>query len=349
MTNENYINHIALVIDASSSMLYNGHSAEVVQVADNLISHLAMRSKELDQETRITVYNFADNVTCMIYDKDVLRLPSIKDLYRASGNTALIDATNKSLDDLEKTAQLYGDHAFLVYVLTDGEENASNAGQRRQLTRQEYQRLPGLLKQRLDKLPENWTVAAFVPNQHGVFEAKRFGFPADNISVWDPSDNKGMAEVGRVIRETTDSYFAGRAKGVRGTRTLFSTSVDALNKETVKDANLKPLAKGSYDVLKVNADATIRDFVESQGQTWVKGNAYYQLTKTETIQGYKGIAIRNKKSGRFYTGAQVRDLLGLSDNDERVKPDKNPEYEVFVQSTSVNRRLLAGTKVLWLL
>jgi hypothetical protein len=31
----------------------------------------------------------------------------------------------KSLDDLEQTATLYGDHAFLAFVLTDGQENSS--------------------------------------------------------------------------------------------------------------------------------------------------------------------------------------------------------------------------------
>jgi hypothetical protein len=30
----------------------------------------------------------------------------------------------------------------------------------------------------------------------------------------------------------------------------------------------------------------------------------------------------------------------------RVKPNLNPEYDVFIQSTSVNRKLLANTDVL---
>lgn len=340
---ENYINHIALVLDASSSMSYNGHSEDAVKVADNLIGHLAMRSKELDQETRITVYMFADQVTCLIYDKDVLRLPSIKDLYRAYGNTALIDATNKSLDDLEQTAQLYGDHAFSVFVLTDGEENASHG---RNTHRVGAGPLSAALRSRLDSLPDNWTVAAFVPDQLGVSEAKRFGFPAGNISVWDTKTRKGMAEVGAVLRETTDVYMQNRAKGVRGSRTLFSTSVDTLNKATVKDAHLKTVNKNSYQLFDISADATIRDFVDNNGLTFEKGKCFYQLVKSEKIQGYKAIYIRNKKSNTFHTGAEVRTLLGLSDNDETVKPDRNPLYDVFVQSTSVNRRLKAGSKLL---
>jgi len=34
--------------------------------------------------------------------------------------------------------------------------------------------------------------------------------------------------------------------------------------------------------------------------------------------------------------------------DVRVRPDYNPLYDVFVQSTSTNRKLLRGTKLLLL-
>jgi hypothetical protein len=130
---ENIINHIVLVLDASLSM--DSVSEQLVKVADNQIKYLAQRSKELDQETRITVYTFnttgyysgfnKQRIECLIYDKDVLRVPSIASLYKADGATPLIDATILALDDLAMTPEKYGDHSFLVYVLTDGQENAS--------------------------------------------------------------------------------------------------------------------------------------------------------------------------------------------------------------------------------
>lgn len=306
-------------------------SNELIKVADNQIAYLAQRSQELNQETRITVYMFADTVKCVVWDKDVLRLPSIREFYRAYGNTALIDATIKSKLDLALTPQMYGDHAFLTYVLTDGEENRSRNSAM-------------VLASDLKRLPENCTIAVLVPNQNSVFWAKKAGFPADNIAVWDASTVKGVTEVGEVIRKTTDSFMVGRASGVRGTRSLFSTSIDALNRQSVKEASLKPIPKANYTLFDVKSDATIRDFVEAQGIPFQKGSVFYQLTKTEMIQSYKTIMVRNRKSNRFYTGSQVRDLLGLPDNDVKVKPDVNPEYEVYVQSTSVNRRLVAKTK-----
>jgi Mg-chelatase subunit ChlD len=51
---QNYINHIVMVLDMSGSM--SPHARELIKVADGQIAHLARRSQELDQETRITVY-----------------------------------------------------------------------------------------------------------------------------------------------------------------------------------------------------------------------------------------------------------------------------------------------------
>lgn len=328
---QNYINHVVLVLDASSSM--ERHKRELIRVADSQVKYLAQRSTEVDQETRVSIYSFNDTVQCLIYDKDVLRLPSISSLYRPNGMTALIDATLKSLDDLDQTATLYGDHAFLAFVLTDGMENRSR-------------NRPATLVDRLKCLPGNWTVACLVPDQRSVFETKGFGFPPENIAVWDPASAAGVAEVGKTIRQATDNFMEARSRGVRGTRSLFSTGLDAVNKATVR-SNLSALQSGSYDIIPVHKDSAIKEYVMSRGLRYTIGKGFYQLTKTETIQPRKQIAIREKSTGLVYSGATARDLLGLPrDIDVRVKPDVNPEYDVFVQSTSVNRKLLRNTDLL---
>lgn len=328
---QNYINHVVLVLDASYSM--NPHRREVVKVADGQVQYLARRSQELDQETRVSIYSFSDYVECLIYDKDVLRLPSISSLYKTLNRTALIDATLKSLDDLSKTATLYGDHAFLAFVLTDGMENASR-------------NRPRTLVEHLRNLPDNWTVACLVPDQRSVFEAKSFGFSPENIAVWNAETAAGVIEVGETIRAATDGFMMARSQGLRGTRSLFSTGLDAVNSSTVR-SSLTPLPNGQYTVLPVQWDAPIRDYVQRHGLNYTLGKGYYQLTKTETIQAQKHIMIREKKTGKVYTGDAARDLLGLPRGVAvRVKPDTNPEYDVFVQSTSVNRKVLGNTDLI---
>src|SRR5579872_7235660 len=225
MNTQGYINHIVMVLDMSSSM--TRHTRNLIAVADGQVKHLARRSQELDQETRVTIYVFNNNVQCIVYDKDVLRLPSIASFYKPTGSTALIDATMLALDDLALTPEKYGDHAFLVYVLPDGEENVSRRHTGRDLQR------------RIESLPSHWTVASIVPDMNGKFEAKRVGFPNDNIAVWNPESASGVAEVGETIRQATESFMTGRASGLRGTKSLFA-GADALNTQTVAAAGLTP-------------------------------------------------------------------------------------------------------------
>lgn len=334
MKPDNIINHIALVIDASSSMSPIANS--LIQVADAQIKHLAQRSQEMKQETRISIWTFSSNTNCVVWDMDVLRLPSIADYYKPYGQTALIDATLKSISDLSETPERYGDHSFLVYVLTDGQENDSIAH-------------PIALASKIGNLPGHWTLAALVPNTRAKHEAKQFGFPPGNIEIWDTTSKEGVTEVGERIRTATDSYMKGRASGIRSTTGLFSTSTDTVNAQTIKQAKLKPLAPGRYKLVPVPSDVEIRQFTMDCGFQYIVGQGFYELNKTETIQPQKVIAIVERgPKGKVYVGPDARNMIGLPDAEVRVKPDFNSDYAVYVQSTSVNRKLKAGTKYLYL-
>ena len=333
---QNYINHVVLVLDASMSM--GGRRSDLIRVADSQIKYLARRSQELDQETRVTVYQFSDanKIDCLVYDKDVLRLPSIAKLYKIGGMTALVDATLKSMDELAETPQRYGDHSFLIFVLTDGQENVSRNSS-------------GTLMGKMNRLPENWTVAVLVPDQLSKREAQAFGFPRDNIAIWDPEGASGVEEAGETIRRATDSFMDGRTRGIRGSRSIFSTGSDVVNDATVK-SSLTPLNGSEYDIIRVHEDgAEIKRFIESRGLDYKIGACFYQLVRTdrkasEKVQPQKQILVREKATGKLYSGSAARSLLGLPDNVEvRVKPGENDQYDIFIQSTSVNRRVVLGT------
>lgn len=335
-----YINHVVFVLDASGSM--SNKRSKLVQVVDNQIQQLAQQSKDFNQETRVTVYSFDDDVKCLFFDTDVLRLPSIAKHYEINGMTALIDATLYSQEDLRKTATMYGDHAFLTYVLTDGYENAST-------------RPSSELSTWMSNLAENETVAVFVPDRNGVVAVRQLGFQPDNIAVWDATSIRGVEQVGATMTQATQSYYTMRSKGVRSTSTLFAGGVEQVNTKTVKVAGLVPLQPVQYAVYPVRPIHTgeippIRTFVELMtGRKYRTGEAFYQLTKSELIQGTKTVAVRRKsgpKTGEIYVGANARSLLGLPDEARRVRPAGNPDFDVFVQSTSVNRKLVAGTDLL---
>jgi hypothetical protein len=128
-------------------------------------------STELDQETRVSIYLFDDTIKCIVFDMDVMRVKSLAGLYNIGGQTALMDATGLAIEEAKHIPELHSDHAFLVYVLTDGMENAS-----RRYTGQDIAKL-------INGLPDHWTVVAQVPDASGVHEAKKFGFPAGNIQI----------------------------------------------------------------------------------------------------------------------------------------------------------------------
>lgn len=330
---KNHINHVVFVLDASASM--RGISGALIKAADAEIAHLAKRSKEMDQETRVTVYVFSDanDVRCVIYDMDVLRLPSIRDLYRMGIRTALVDASLLAINDLAMTPEKYGDHAFLIYVMTDGQENDSDA---------HYT----TLRDRIKALPDHWSLGVLVPDERGEIEAARYGFPPNNIAIWDATTERGVEESMSVIRAATENFMEGRSKGIRGTRNIFSSGADAVNAQSIRETGLVPLRASAYRMFNVSVTGPIQQYVETQGLPYRRGTAYYQLTKTETIQPQKALAVVHKVTGEVYSGPQVRDLVGLRPEHVRVTPSFNPDYDIYVQSTSNNRKLLAGTKLL---
>lgn len=328
------INHVALVLDGSWSM--NGHKDKLIEVSDEQIRHLARKSEELSQETRVSIYVFGDTVSCLIYDMDVMRLPSIKDLYAIKGNTALVDATFKSQEDLAQTAQLYGDHAFLTFVLTDGMENVSRFHKWTEM------------KPMLSQLQENWSIGFLVPSKRGLEYMRNMDVSADWCAIWDTDSALGVVDAAATIRTATDNFMVGRSKGVRGSRNVFSTGTDAVNRTTVTQS-LTPLRSNQYSMYTTgNSRIRVDEFVPRVlGVPYVKGNLYYQLTKTENIQASKRILVFDKRSKKVYGGSEGRHLIGLPDGvTVRVKPDQNPDYEIYVQSTSFNRVLVPSTKVI---
>lgn len=307
-------------------------STKVVNFFDTEVKNLATRSKELNQETRVSVYLFNNSVSCLIYDMDVMRLPSLNGYYKADGMTALIDGVETAINDSLKVPQLYGDHSYLYYVVTDGANNINN-GKAAQLNKQ------------ILGLAENFTLAIFVPNQTAVHEAKKFGFPAANISVWDTTE-RGLSETGTVIRSATDTYMVNRSKGIRGTKALFNLDASALNTRNVQQ-NLTELPPTSYKIFPIGKAMAIKDFVESwTTQPYRIGSAYYLITKPEKIQASKSIIVQNKLNGRLYSGNDARTLLGLPNYEVKVEPIDHGNYNIFVQSSSVNRKLVPGTNLI---
>lgn len=358
---EHRVTHVGVVIDESTSM--RRHRTNLLKAYKALVERLARRSKELNEEVRLSVWTFTgayegwgssdkgikaeDAVQNIVWDIDVLRLPDISDSYVPHGNTALIDGAYQAIVDLEEVAVKYGDHSFVILVLTDGEENRS-------LTDKDT------LREKIEGLPENWTLAALVPDKNGISEAVSFGFPRGNVDRWDTESAEGAIEVGERFADAADSFLTTRSQtGLRGTNTLFA-DVTKVNAATV-EANLKPADPASYimhyippvtspfpKALKYRKKYRLDDYVTNVlGLRFVVGRNYYELIKSEEVQPNKDIAVMNRKTEKVYIGREARGLLGLSnDGKQRLRPGFNPEFAIFVRSDSTNRNMLEGQRIL---
>lgn len=353
----NIINRFVLVVDKSLSMSHL--SDAVVKVFDNFIAHLAVTSKAKDQETRVTVYLFGsyNSAECVIWDMDVLRVPSLAGLYKAGGNTALVQTFLKAVREIRMIPTMYGDNSAFFLGLTDGEENDSTFPR----TPHAQRAIAAELSQLIAAAPDEETYALLVPDQRAVHEAKQHGFPAANISVWDATSVEGLEEAGRVIREVADFYMDSRAHGVKGFSARNAGVRGGLFQMRDFSAaevqmTLPQVTPGSYhfiDVTQADRDpgsdgCAIEPFYERKtGKPYPKGQCYYQFTKAEKVQGYKKVVI--EVGGVLYSGSldQTRGFLGLPDGLEvRVRPDQRAGAEIFFQSTSHNRKLMPGTRLL---
>lgn len=114
------------------------------------------------------------------------------------------------------------------------------------------------------------------------------------------------------------------------------------------EADLHAVPPGRFQVLDIDKDSPIKSFVLENGLRFKTGRGFYELMKTETVQGYKEVVLRDKKTGDMFSGKKARDMVGLPEGvSARIKPVALDKFMVFVQSTSVNRKLIGGTKFLY--
>ncbi|MFO0880542.1 MAG: WGR domain-containing protein [Gemmataceae bacterium] len=134
----------------------------------------------------------------------------------------------------------------------------------------------------------------------------------------------------------------------RGLNRIFSTMLRRTAETTFTEADLRSVPPGRFQVLEVDEEIPIKAFVEENGLSFKKGRGFYEFTKTETIQGYKEIVLMDRTTGDLFAGERAREMLGLPLGETaRIRPTDLEKYVVFVQSTSVNRVLMGGTRFLY--
>ena len=331
---------IALVRDHSGSM--NRISAGAMRDYNATIGAIKAAAHATAQPTYVSVcelgYEGTTDVRTIISHQPVDSLTPLP-RYDARGGTPLWDAVAHAVRQL-KSHPLANDPstAFCVMITTDGRDEHS-----KRETERSIQNL-------MDDLngTDKWTFVFRVPKAE-VPRLLRMGLPEGNLLPWDQSAASVAAAQNATTAAFTE-YFSGRAKGMKSTTKFFANMAD-VKLQDVKAVCTNIGAEVQFlPVAQPDHDMQIRDFVEKRlGTKMLKGAAFYQLTKTEPkVQDYKIIAVQNKQTGEVYAGQAARQMAGLPQyGDCRVAPDDLGEWNVFIQSTSVNRKVVAGTTLMY--
>lgn len=216
---------------------------------------------------------------------------------------------------------------------------------------------------KLDQFDElSYMLRAIMYNQSGQDE---FMTEFVNEITYDKQMTQNMADIFEDMTgsrpEVNKVSIGGGGRSVRvrsrARTTAVATTVSAADLAAYPDVSLVPVDPGRFQMLSVDSKAPIRDFVrDNVGATlFKKGAGYYQLgSKAVRIQSYKKVVLVDRETGELWSGDAARKMLGLPfGKDFKLFPGKGEtqkflsEYDVFVQSTSVNRALQAGDVFLY--
>lgn len=226
------------------------------------------------------------------------------------------------------------DVSFLVMITTDGEEMHSSR----------YNR--DTLRRLIEEVSQTgrWTFAIRVPRNANTSMISNIGIPAGNIQQWDTSA-AGLEKSTQVQAQAVTQYYAARSSGLKSS-SAFYADASQVNVSALVDISNKV---SLYVVDPAKSGIEIRDFILTKRQVYLKGSAFYQLTKTEPrVQHDKLIVIRDRATGKVYSGSDARKMIGLPANQNaRLHPGDHKNYDIFIQSSSVNRKLVGGTGVLY--
>ncbi len=325
-------NYIGISRDHSVSMRTVKNAA--VDDYNNNIESIKTNSEKHDQDTIVSVVENGrgglGKVVQVVSNSSVNRLKKIdhKDYVVDGHFTPLFDSVGMLIEQFEKVPD-YKDPqvSFLVMAITDGQDNSSQMWRGHTLA----------TKIKELQATDKWTFVFRVPvgqKRH----ITQLGIPAGNVQEWDQTE-ESFQEATIATSHAYDTYFTSRALGKTSTD-KFYVNTDTLNTKKVTRALVDISGQVQQLVPKKNElDYKIREFVEQRtGKAYVKGDAFYLLTRTEKVQDYKKICLVDKLNGKIYGGLDARHLLNIPEQGMvKLVPGNINQFNVFIQSTSVNR------------
>ena len=224
----------------------------------------------------------------------------------------------------------------LVYVFTDGEENASI---------QNITTVNSFVTTTLAK--GNITLVGIGPKPEALVA---LGVPAGNTLNWTGNAAELTSKVAPAVTRGVVATATAIKEGKKSLAHFF-LDIDAVS--------LQDAAKKCVDVTTtmerrntVQGGLAVREYIEKHCKlyTYVDGAYFYKLVTKEKVLKDRRIVIahRDDTTGKLYSGPAARTLLGLPvDADVEVEPGSLGKWTVFVQSASPTRKTVRDAEFLW--
>lgn len=327
--------YIALVLDKSASM--RGITAAALKAFNDLIDSIVANAG--DRNVLVSIYEFGTSLDVVRSWSPASQLRRLTHYAPNEDGTRLFDAVGAAISDMQRyePTDPDADVSFLLHVVTDGAENRSrtfNASTVRSL---------------MDKVQntDRYTLTFMLPPDAKTSFCATFNIPEGNVEEWERT-TAGVARSSTATQRGMTQYMNKRARGVRSVKTFYQTNASAITEHQLRSKlrNVEPEVR----VWHVKAESDLRPFCEqNSGAPLLKGACFYQLTKPEkNVQAWKKLLIRRRGTSEIYAGDDARTMLGLPIGvDVGVNPGNHGDYDVFVQSASVNRKLVRGTDVIY--
>jgi len=334
-------NYIGFSRDHSGSM---GHLHRAAMADYNEQLHTIQEAaKSTNQDTIVSVVTIGVGHRAIVgrevVNSNVHVLKPLSSYETDAGGTPMIDSVFELIKIMESVPDANDpDVSFLIMVTTDGEENVS---------RHRGRELAAKIKQL--QATDRWTFVFRVPAGSGTRELARLGINNVNVYEWELSQ-RGVQQSTQANTEAFKEYFTNRGTGMKSTNKFYANLADVSLEDLQKELVDISSEVTFYDVTAADDQSLIRPFVEKTiKQPMARGAAFYQLNRTEPkVQANKRIAIRDKSTGTVFAGDAARKMLALPTiGTVRLAPDELGDYDVFIQSTSVNRKLDKGTQLMY--
>lgn len=325
-------NRVAVLVDKSGSMA--GIRDETIKFYNNLIETVRKNAKKDSQQTEVTLLYFNQVIDEVLVNEDASGLKKLNSSsYSPNGGTALFDAVAHAIDTIEKSDA--DDTAYAVFVLTDGEERDSKTYRTAEAFRK-------LIKSK--QSTDVWTFAFMVPEDQAGSFGKLSGLPSGNILPW--SDiNTVDVEASKGVEQFYEDRRSGKTKS---DNVFVKPDLSQVKKS---DLNSLDNISSKVNIWRVEKEVEIGDFVrEKNNGVYTKGHAFFEYTKAEDVSAKKLILIIDKDQPKKVL-AKARHLAGFptraSGLGTKFKPGNHGNFEIFGQSTSETRKLVRGTRLVY--